>query len=317
MSASPAQTVAVFGALRSGTTLLRLMLDQNDRLACPGETDYLFDHTTGGTPGNPTFNSAEMAADRMYQAFCNNFSVDPEAPQTMQSLLDTMRSQKTDAQAVVVLMLHRHLDTALTHLPDGVKIVHLVRDPRDVARSSIGMGWAGSTYYGVRHWLRTEHEWAACAPRLNPEQVLQVQYETLIETPEKTLANICAFFGVTYDPAMLDYDNSSTYSKPDPSLTYQWRTKQTPQEVGLVEGQLGSLLADLGYAPSGHPAIVPGPLQKLQLTIGHRWARWSVSIERFGWRDPIMAMLARRLRWPALGRAAQRRMDAVTTQRIK
>ena len=36
--------VILYGALRSGTTMLRLMLDAHPALSCPGESDFLFDH---------------------------------------------------------------------------------------------------------------------------------------------------------------------------------------------------------------------------------------------------------------------------------
>ncbi|SMD03168.1 sulfotransferase family protein [Primorskyibacter flagellatus] len=316
MSQNLPQHVAVFGALRSGTTLLRLMLDEHDRLACPGETDYMFDHVSGGVPGDPVFDVEAMADNRIYRVFCDQFGLDPSAPQTMHGMMETMQGPKAAQDATVVLMLHRSLETALTHLPD-MKILHLIRDPRDVARSSIGMGWAGSTYYGVRHWLDTEREWSACAPRLAPEQVLEVTYEALIEAPEETLGRICDFFGVSYTSSMLEYDGSSTYSKPDPSLTYQWRRKQTPREIGLVEAQLGELLITRGYPQSDHPPVVPGPLERLRLAIGQRRATWSVQIQRFGLRDPVLDKLSRHLGWPALGQPARRRMDAAMERYVK
>lgn len=308
MSRHMPKHVAVFGALRSGTTLLRLMLDQHAHLACPGETDYLFDHVIGGDAGVPVFDREAMADDRIYRVFCEQFGLTPEDPQTLESLIRVMRGPTKDPEATVVLMLHRNLDIALQHLPD-MKILHLVRDPRDVARSSIGMGWAGSTYYGVHHWLKTEREWAALVPKLAQEQVLQVNYETLIEAPEETLTAICDFFGVAFTPEMLAYDSDSTYAKPDPSLTYQWRSKQSARDVGLVEAQVGDLLETLDYTPSGFPAVVPGALERLHLKLEQIRTTWTVRIRRHGLRDPVVEMISRRLGWPALGRDARRRID--------
>ncbi|MEP1612835.1 MAG: sulfotransferase [Roseobacter sp.] len=310
------KNVAVFGALRSGTTLLRLMLDQHDQLACPGETDYLFEYVTGGPSGDPDFNLEAMSDDRIYRTFCEQCDLDPAKPQTMSGMITAMLRPKATQDATVVLMLHRNLETALAHLPD-LKILHLVRDPRDVARSSIGMGWAASTYYGVRHWLKTEREWAACAPKLNPDQVLQVNYETLIEKPEETLEKICDFFGVPFKARMLDYDGDTTYSKPDTSLTYQWRRKQTPREIGLVEAQLGDFLETLGYTPSGHPPVVPNAFERLSLALKHRSFAWSVRFERFGISDPLIDWGTRRLGCPSLGRASRRRMDEAMKRYFK
>nr|WP_083599261.1 sulfotransferase [Shimia gijangensis] len=66
-------------------------------------------------------------------------------------------------------------------------------------------------------------------PDMAPEQVLEVKYETLIEEPEETLNKICLFLDVQFQPSVLEYDQNSTYSKPDAALTYQWRRKLTPE----------------------------------------------------------------------------------------
>ncbi|MEM1159325.1 MAG: sulfotransferase [Pseudomonadota bacterium] len=316
MSQPKPKAIVVFGALRSGTTLLRLMLDQHPRLAAPGETDYMFDHITGGAASAPVYDEAALANDRIYRFYRNKFGLDPNIPQTMNDMLRTKAGPKAPHDPLVVVLLHRNLGRALTYLP-GVRVLHLVRDPRDVARSSIGMGWAGSTYYGVEHWLKTEQEWRAHAAQMTDEQILQVKYEQLIEDPGKTLGQICDFFGVAFDPAMLDYDSDSTYSKPDPKLVYQWRHKQTPREIGLVEARVGTLLPALGYELSGHPPVVPGPLARARLALQQRTFTWSTRFKRFGVRDPLLAMLARRLGRPELGRAAQRRIDKAKEQFVK
>ena len=45
-------TIAVaFGALRSGSTMLRLMIEGHSGMACSGEHDFLFDHLVEG-PGD-------------------------------------------------------------------------------------------------------------------------------------------------------------------------------------------------------------------------------------------------------------------------
>lgn len=316
MSNTPPKNVAVFGALRSGTTLLRLMLDQHDQLACPGETDYIFEYVTDGNPGNPNFDVEAMSDDRIYRAFCEQCELDPTIPRTMCGMITAMLRPKAALDATVVLMLHRNLETALTHLPD-LKILHLVRDPRDVARSSIGMGWAASTYYGVRHWLKTEQEWAAQAPKLSSSRILQVKYETLIEEPEETLAQICNFFGVPFQQRMLEYDGDTTYSKPDTSLIYQWRRKQSQREIGLAEAQIGDFLETLDYQPSGYPPITPNAFERLNLALEQRKFTWSTRFKRFGARDPLIDAFTRRVGFPAFGRAARRRMDEITKQYVK
>lgn len=309
--ALPRRAIAVYGALRSGTTLLRLMLDANPALSCPGETDFIFDHlTTVG--GKPACDEAALERDRIYRAHRGLYAGQPLARITPDALIDRIAG----AGRIAVLMLHRNLSRALSLYPD-LRIVHFLRDPRDVAKSSIGMGWAGNVYYGIDHWIETEADFQRVAGRLAPGQLLTVRYEDLIARPEEVLTGICTFAGCAWDPAMLDYDRTSTYEKPSGAFTVQWKRKQTAREVGLVEGKIGPLLAAVGYEPSGHPPVVPTGLDKLRLRLENKRAIWKERIARFGLRDPLLVAFGHRLGLPALSAPAQRRIEEKTLKYLK
>lgn len=308
---NPAHTVAVYGALRSGTTLLRLMLDAHPQLSCPGETDFIFDHLRGTGP-DARYDDVALERDRIYRAHRALYAGTPLDRLTPDALINRIAG----ADNIAVLMLHRRISRALMLYPD-LRIIHFLRDPRDVARSSIGMGWAGNVYYGIDHWLDTETDWARVAPQLAPGQVLTIHYENLIDAPEKTLHEICGFLGVDYTPAMLEYDKTSTYDKPSKDLTVQWKRKQTPHEVGLVEAKIGPLLTACGYQPSGFAPRHPSGFEKLALQLGNKRAQWSRRIQRYGLVDPLIVAVARRLRAPHLSAGAQRRIDAEDIKRLK
>lgn len=286
------------------------MIDAHPRLNCPSETDFLFDHPVGA---EGQLDLEQLQRSRIFRAHAGLYG---DAPDKDLTLFEMIKRMSGPEGAIPVLMLHRNLGRALDHLPD-VRVIHLVRDPRDVARSSIGMGWAGSVYYGIRHWLKTEVEWARVAARIPADRVITVKYEDLIEAHEDTLKAICAFADVPFDAAMLDFHEGTTYAKPDPGLIYQWKRKQTPYEIGLVEAQAGDLLTELGYSPSGHPPVVPGAVKRMGLSVQHRRSVWQHRIQRFGVRDSAIVYLARRLRMPSLGAAAQRRIDEKTKAYLK
>lgn len=302
------QPVAVYGALRSGTTMLRLMLDAHSRLSCPGETDFIFDHLRD----EDSYDEKALERDRIYRAHRERYADQPLPELTPDALIGRI----SGADWTAVLMLHRHISKAVALYPD-LRIIHFLRDPRDVARSSIGMGWAGNVYHGVDHWIDTERDWARVAPRLKPGQYLTIHYESLIDAPEETLSRICQFIGVDYEPVMLDYDKTSTYSKPSPELTFQWKRKQSPRDVGLVEAKIGPMLAAAGYHPSGIAPHHPSGFEKISLTLGNKRATWSRRIRRFGLLDPLVVAVAHRLRLPRLSENAQRRMDEKTIKWLK
>jgi hypothetical protein len=310
MHQGPKDAVFLYGALRSGTTLLRLMLDAHPQLSCPGEMDFLFDFLPPGATADTAYDRAALEGSRIFRAHDVDFRDIPVPDPTPRRLLERIRSRGD----VAIPVAHRGLERMLEIYPD-MPILHLVRDPRDVARSSIGMGWAGDVYHGASHWIDTERDWQKVAPRLVPDQVLTVKYEDLIAEPEKNLAAICAFAGVPYDPAMMEFSASTTYDKPDPKFAEQWRRKLTPHEIGLVEGRVGPLLEQRGYAPSGHPPVTPEGMSRLLLVARNKQYTWAHRIRRYGVRDPLIVAMARRLGVSAP--AARRRMDQIALRYLK
>jgi hypothetical protein len=123
--------------------------------------------------------------------------------------------------------------------------------------------------------------------------------------------------GDTYDPAMLDYAERSTYERPDASYVQPWRRKEDARAFGLTEPLFGDLLTRRGYEPSGHPPIDPGPAERVALWLGNKRAIWSRRIERFGLRDPLLVAIGRRLKLPALVKPAQQRIDEATREILK
>jgi len=303
------RTVVVYGALRSGTTLLRLMLNGHPRFNCPGEMDFIVDHLED----SGHYDMEALQANRIYRAHEASFPDHPLKAPTPQDFIARVSGPDQD---VAVLILHRHLDQALDLFPD-LKVVHLMRDPRDVARSSIGMGWVGNVYYGVDHWIGTMRNWEKALPKLPEGQRLIVSYEDLITNPEETLGKICAFSGLVFDPHMMSYDADSTYSKPDPSLTVQWKRKQTQREIGLVEGKIGPLLQMAGYDPSGHRVLYPGALARLGLWVENKRGEWRARITRYGVVNTVLLAVANKLNQTGLKRTVLKRIENSQIQHLK
>lgn len=304
-----ARSFILFGALRSGTTLLRLMIDGHPRINCPGEMDFLIDYLDA----SGHYDKSALEANRIYRA---HEALYPDQPLDDPAPGDFVARVAGPEDGVAALILHRHLDRALEVFP-GMRVVHLMRDPRDVARSSIGMGWAGNVYYGVDHWIGTQRDWQRAKTLMETPQHLVVFYEDLIKSPEETLGAICAFVGLAFDPGMLSYDEGSTYSSPDPRLITQWKRKQTPRDVGLVEAKIGPMLAQAGYDPSGHPPVRPGAVERLGLWAQNKRVIWAWHIRRYGLRDPLLVKIASRFGLSAIGHGARRRMEAVQIRHLK
>ena len=148
----------MFGALRSGTTLLRLMMVHHSRIHSPGEADYLFDHLSADSaaPHGWACDRESLAGDWKFDMARIDLPEGPAGGDLVYALTDIIQAQEPGNIATV--SVHRKAPAMASLFPNA-KYIHLLRDPRDSARSAVGMGWDGNSYYGVRHWLDTEANW--------------------------------------------------------------------------------------------------------------------------------------------------------------
>jgi hypothetical protein len=198
----------------------------------------------------------------------------------------------------------------------GSKLIHLIRDPRDVAKSCIDMGWAGNTYFGADSWIRTERDWDAFSSRFDSDKILAIKYEDFISNPRSTLEAVCSFLGTRYSDTMLSYSNSSTYSGPDASLIEAWRRKLTAREIALIEVKTEPLLSDRGYEPSGYPLKSPGRIETFLLSWQDRFYRWRFMCRRYGLFDVAAERFTRRM-FPYFRKNVVDRMNATTRRYLK
>lgn len=297
------ECLVVYGALRSGSTMLRLMLDAHPQMVCTGEHDFLFDHLRGPQLQH---DAAALAANRIYRASPVKLPAGVGAEAALAGFVAAMRARG----GLPVLMLHRNLALARRLLP-GAAWLHLLRDPRDVAGSAVAMLWAGNVHHGADTWLATERAWDGDAGALT------LRYEALLSDPPAALARVCGHVGLPYDPRMLEYPRHSSYAAPDAALAEQWRRKLSPREVQLVEARVGGLLAARGYAPSGLPPVVLSAPARARLWLDHKLRMWRAQARVYGAGALLMERAGRRLGLPWLQRAGSRRIEAVVLSRLK
>jgi len=270
----------VCGALRSGSTLLHLMIDNHLKLNNPGEFDFFFDQINkNGEEPSLKYYKSWLGTHRIYNSKGLSF---PESAISYSDVLDDFVQQLGMNNKKLILNIHRNFEHIPKYFPDA-KYIHLVRDPRDVAKSSISMGWAGNVYFGVKHWLESELSWDKLTKVVKPENIHVLKYEDLVSDPYKTLDNLCKFIGVEFDSMMLNYHENSTYEKLDPSLAFQWKKRLSETEVRLVETKAGHRLKSLSYEMSGFSPIEIGFFYKLLLAYQNKLFRFNFNTKRYGY----------------------------------
>jgi hypothetical protein len=307
--------VFLVGCLRSGTTLVRLMLDHHPQIAFHEEFEYAVDRISevGDWPPLEEYHEA-LSVHRVFLS--SGFKIDKSLsyPGLVNSFL--LQKRQRDGKPIVGATVHYDFDRLLLVWPDA-KFIHIVRDGRDVARSVMQFGWAGNMWTAADRWVAAERTWERMMAALPPERRIEVKHETLVREPEATLKRICQFLGVAYDQAMFDYTKASTYDLPDPKLLEQWKKKLSEYEVRLVEDRIRDMLVERGYELSGLPPLEVTAKMQRRLRRQDWLARVRFRIKRYGVGLFVADFLSRHLGLRSWQRRVRLRMNDIETANLK
>jgi hypothetical protein len=307
--------IFLVGAERSGTTLLRLMLDHHPQIAFNYEFEFAVDQIDAA--GNWPDLSAYYEYLAYHRIFLSTgFAIDPslDYPALVNDFL--LQKQQRDNKPIVGATVHHKFHNLIKIWPKA-KFIHILRDGRDVARSNIFMGWAGNMFTSADLWIVAERLWIKLRTQLQPEQQITIYYEELIQTPEQILTQICDFIGVPFDQAMFDYAKHSTYSSPDPSIKERWRKQLTDYEIQLAECKIATMLTERGYPLSGLPLLKITPWLRLRMYIQNRWYKNLFRIRRYSFSLYLQDFLSRRLGMKNWQKRVKLRINATENKYIK
>jgi hypothetical protein len=215
----PRPSPFVVGVGRSGTTLLRLMLDAHPDLAIPPETHFvpLAVHKATRRWNPKAAFLAAITDHTMWRdhqidrgelskriAEIKNFT--PGAGLRVFYQLYAARFQKGRWGDKTPLYLW-HMKMIQDVLPEA-RFIHIVRDGRDVTLSSKDL-WFGpnSVVEGARWWCDWLAEARRQAERL--EHYLEIRYEDLLLDTANVLRRVCDFIELDWTDEMLQYHAKS------------------------------------------------------------------------------------------------------------
>jgi hypothetical protein len=283
----PSPAPFICGVTRSGTTLLRLMLDTHPEVAIPGEThwvprlikrmerrkltaheaaDFVVNHKRWGDFHLDAetlrerwrtirpFNAAD-AIRAFYGLYCEREGKSRYGDKTPGYVREMLRIQRV--------------------LPES-RFIHIIRDGRDVALSVLSLNWGPSNpTEAAELWSERITRARKQAPKV--DHYLEIFFEDLVLETEATLRRVCEFIDLEYDPVMLDYheraeerlrekarDLPRSKRPPQPAALRMkshrlakeppredriglWKRKMAPEDVAEYERVAGPLLIELGY----------------------------------------------------------------------
>lgn len=254
------------GAGRSGTSLLRVMLDAHPRICCGPELKILpeialwWRSLTGPLgPVMQTYGNSPEDVARQLRAI-------------VEGLVANFRrrcGKPRWAEKTPHNVLHM---TALGRIFPDARFVHVIRDGRDVACSLVTMNWAdartGRRVDYVRDIARAARYWRQvietarrqAAEPLLAERVLEVRYEDLVGGPEAAMRRVLAFVDEPWDDRVLAHHKQSHVDDDTESSHLQvqqpvyahavgrWRRDMSEQDKREFKMQAAALLEELGYA---------------------------------------------------------------------
>jgi hypothetical protein len=267
----------LLGVRRSGTTLLRVILDRSSELAVPDESYVVpqLAHRHAGTVDPQAFVDDLRRLPRLRE-----LGISPE--RVAERLRPGMRSGEAIAAVFETYaaeqgkprwgdktpLYMQHLGLLERLFPDA-QYVHLVRDGRDAALSYLAMpeGIVTRTWAHPRdaagfacQWRAEVEAASALGRRAGPGRYLEVRYERLVVDPEEAIRGICAFAELPYEPEMLEYQGAvdlrdkphqQRLAQPPTAGVRDWRTEMSPADEARFESVAGDLLARLGYEVRG------------------------------------------------------------------
>jgi hypothetical protein len=199
MTTSTRSPIFVVGCQRSGTTLLRLILDSHPAISCGPETLFLVEFAERLTGERHWQHLAHFGFPKEYWQRRVAELFDAVQQDYAQRRGKTRWADKTPRYAV-------HLDQIDALFPT-CQVVHVIRDGRDVVASHRDRWGYLSALKAIRKWPWYVRAARAAGARLAAQdRYYEVRYEELVADPEATLRKLLGFLGEPWDDAVLKHD---------------------------------------------------------------------------------------------------------------
>lgn len=280
--------VFVLGCDRSGTTLLSLLLSQSPDLHMTLESGFIPDlykkredygdfntpkqrwffirdlQNTNATSNTFAFDIFEMTEEQAEE------SIHQVAPTNYSGAIDALFN-KTAAENgkprwgnKTPKYVH-HIDL-LADLFPSAKIIHLIRDPRDVAASIKRVGWTSTIKEAAQFWNDRVTN-GLQGRQLGANTYYELKYESLLESPSSTLQQIYEWLDIDFSDEVFeqyqeDHNRASItkheelfdlIGKPiDPSRAYAWKKSMSRADIAEIEKVNKELIQELDYDLSGY-----------------------------------------------------------------
>ncbi|MGN7888351.1 sulfotransferase family protein [Dyadobacter sp. 22481] len=272
--------IQMIGTQRSGSNLLRLMLNQLKGVSAP-HPPHILERFMPLLPAYGDLENPENFA-RLVEDVCLLVEYNPvpwpgilldrkaiiervERP-TLPEITRIIYEMKAEHEGAAIWMCKSMANIRyaeeLEKYTEKPLYLHLFRDGRDVALSfKKAIVGEKHIYHIARQWKQEQEASIKLRESLGAGRVIQVRYEDLLSQPQRVLSELCSFIGAEYSDAAMEYYQSDE-SKETANSGLMWQNVVKPvlsdnhnkflkelseEDILIFEQVAGDTLEKLGY----------------------------------------------------------------------
>ena len=274
------QAIFMVGEQRSGSNLLRLILNESSNIAAP-HPPHILQRMMPLLPAYGNLNN-NKSFNKLIEDVCRLIELNPvpwdkvELNRKKIAKHCNERSLIAVYGAVMDIYAGAHNATAwmcksmqniqwaneINLYFNRPKYIYLYRDPRDVALSFT------KAVIGEKHPYHIAKQWndlqKLCIEQMNwhgTEAIFPISYESLLDDPEKIVKELCQFLDITFSKEMLNFHTSKEAERSAKSSSL-WENLSQPiksnnskkfmselstEEIKIIESITGDTMDILGY----------------------------------------------------------------------
>jgi hypothetical protein len=258
--------IFMIGTARSGSNLLRRMLNQLPGIAAP-HPPHILSRFMPLLPNYGDLRQPEQFA-QLVDDVCRLVELNPVPWEgVVLNRIEVLRRCRTPSLVAVFGAVYelcaaaRNADnwcckslSNIQHLPaiaeyyPGAHYLYLYRDGRDVACSFRKAAEGEKHFYAIaREWAETQRLALAHREHTPAHRFFSLSYEELTGAPERTLRRLCQFLGVSFAREMLDFHQPHDTRPAMEDNTRRFLREATAEDIRIFESVAGDVLDTLGY----------------------------------------------------------------------
>lgn len=325
--------IFIVGANRSGTTLLRLILNAHSRIAIPEELIY-FDSYLADVPIEDW--RAPQLETEAYAQFVDHFlkeecgvlgGIDIETLRhrivqdgphdfrhPYQAVLEAWAQSQNAERWGEKTPGNLFFADIIIEMFSDAQFIYMVRDPRAGVASMQKVDFFPDDIV-FNALSRRKHATVGrdlFESHVPPEQRMTLRYEDLVREPDQTVRSVCSFLDEAYEPSMLHFHrDAEAYMKESAAEDFnaaatspitddhvdQWKTRLPSAAVAQIEAICAEEMRTFNYSPTRPPLPTQARLELYIKRLYWRWKMWQHrDIRQYMVKSPMFARTRTRLR---------------------